>query len=694
MPLAQLTVLSTEKEAVVYSLTEQTLSVGRSPENTIILSHDSVSSHHAEIVPVDGDYLLRDLQSSNGTAVNGEPITEVNIKDGDRIMFGSVECLFQQKRAGETPPPDPPLSAMDEGVALPNLTFGSKLASLGRAAFNETKRNAQLLALKAKIEKLKHIDLAKAHYALGKKCVELGLFRNAIKSLFDSIDSLKLRANQKRVGTTATAGATTSANLKRSAANLAMKAEAEALELKMKQLFIEVGKEVVTLAQTRHELQHEIRIINQVTASIVAAEAEYTSLSGRTSGSSDLKTLSQSLASESASAANILKSRIRTALHGRLRVTLCIATLLCILAGGLIFKSRYGSAKRADSGAPMFTNSKGTSLDFAKLGETIEQTNERYGSPTSTGLTQKNLRMQTHKFKNSKILVNFDKNKSVVAQYTKIDGSDIGNDELALLLELNAGSSSWNEQKMEKEGQRLWFRADDDAFVCYDKAFEGSTPGVFIANKQWFAADDTDSVRSEQGSISDSQIFRNSIPAIVTVIVGSSSRIEGHGRGFFVAHGGYILTNYHVVKDETRISIVMFDKKMLPATVVGFTQTPDLALLKVDVPDHRVLKLGDSDKVETGGHVCVIGSPLRMNLSPTLNTGTISSVDRRIDRNPVFQIDATINHGNSGGPLLDERGRVIGIITFGFGDFGADRFNFAIKANAAKALLRKHVTGF
>jgi serine protease Do len=177
----------------------------------------------------------------------------------------------------------------------------------------------------------------------------------------------------------------------------------------------------------------------------------------------------------------------------------------------------------------------------------------------------------------------------------------------------------------------------------------------------------------------------------------------GLGSGFFVAKGGYILTNYHVVEGSVRIKILTAAQKTIDARVVKSSKVPDLALLIADIQEHPVLKLANSDEVETGAHVAAIGSPKGYQQSFT--PGAISSTERDYMGNKCFQMSVLINHGNSGGPLLDEMGRVVGINTFGEGTaavlrngvkIGSDvqGINFAVKINEALGLLQENIPGF
>src|SRR5205807_2303437 len=126
------------------------------------------------------------------------------------------------------------------------------------------------------------------------------------------------------------------------------------------------------------------------------------------------------------------------------------------------------------------------------------------------------------------------------------------------------------------------------------------------------------------------------------------------------------------------------------------SQSEDVALLHTNIKDNPILELGDSKAVMTGAHVSAIGTP--KGLPQSFTTGTISNTDRVWEGNQCFQINVLINHGNSGGPLLDDTGHVIGINTAGEGTLGILRssgvrvgsdiqgINYAIKINVAKAL--------
>jgi putative serine protease PepD len=159
------------------------------------------------------------------------------------------------------------------------------------------------------------------------------------------------------------------------------------------------------------------------------------------------------------------------------------------------------------------------------------------------------------------------------------------------------------------------------------------------------------------------------MPSVVTVS-GIGSQGESLGSGFFITTDGYVLTNEHVIADlpDDAIRVTLSDTRTLPAHVVGRDAESDLAVLKVDRGDFRPVELADSDAVAVGDQVVAIGAPLA--LSGTVTSGIVSALDRTIETRDVggvqryyaaIQTDAAVNRGNSGGPLFDTAGRVIGI---------------------------------
>ncbi|MFC8615396.1 S1C family serine protease [Micromonospora purpureochromogenes] len=158
------------------------------------------------------------------------------------------------------------------------------------------------------------------------------------------------------------------------------------------------------------------------------------------------------------------------------------------------------------------------------------------------------------------------------------------------------------------------------------------------------------------------------LPSVVTVRVSSLGGVS-EGSGFIVSADGHVITNDHVVSGGTgRASVVFNDGSTAPATVVGQDPESDIAVIKVSRTGLRPVEFGDSDALAVGDPVLAIGSPL--SLANTVTAGIVSALDRTMQAGepggPVryyaaIQTDAAVNHGNSGGPLVDSAGRVIGV---------------------------------
>lgn len=144
----------------------------------------------------------------------------------------------------------------------------------------------------------------------------------------------------------------------------------------------------------------------------------------------------------------------------------------------------------------------------------------------------------------------------------------------------------------------------------------------------------------------------------------------GEGSGAVIDRQGHIVTNHHVVEGAQRIEVMLFNDKIYDARLVGQDPVTDVAVIKIDAPPEELFPVvfGDSSRLRVGQRVYALGNPF--GLDRTLTTGIISSLDRwipsrhRVGRiKQIIQIDASINPGSSGGPLLDSRGRVIGMNT-------------------------------
>jgi S1-C subfamily serine protease len=202
-------------------------------------------------------------------------------------------------------------------------------------------------------------------------------------------------------------------------------------------------------------------------------------------------------------------------------------------------------------------------------------------------------------------------------------------------------------------------------------------------------------------------IYRQASPAVASINTRAFEStyfqkavpVEGAGSGFVIDPRGYLLTNYHVVEGAQTIEVTLGDRSQYTATFVGADTRNDVALIKIDSKGKALatLPLGDSTTLLVGQSVLAIGNPFRF--SSTLTTGVISALGRTVQTgdstfiDEAIQTDASINLGNSGGPLLNSRGEVIGINSAIYTPSGsATGIGFAIPINTAKNIAQDLMT--
>ncbi|WP_020527816.1 S1C family serine protease [Flexithrix dorotheae] len=210
-----------------------------------------------------------------------------------------------------------------------------------------------------------------------------------------------------------------------------------------------------------------------------------------------------------------------------------------------------------------------------------------------------------------------------------------------------------------------------------------------------------------QGQSQDvSELFRKVNPSVVVIMtqeksltnLGGMGRAmvasQGLGSGVLISKEGEILTASHVVNTAEKISVKFLDGEEIPASIVSVDKQADVALIKLNWPKKNgvVAKLGESNNVKTGERVIVIGSPL--GLEHSLSVGNISAKHIKTARShgfiqsEFFQTDAAINHGNSGGPMFNLNGEVIGIVSYILSQSGGfEGLGFAATTNIAKKLV-------
>ncbi len=203
------------------------------------------------------------------------------------------------------------------------------------------------------------------------------------------------------------------------------------------------------------------------------------------------------------------------------------------------------------------------------------------------------------------------------------------------------------------------------------------------------------------------RIYRQASPAVANILTKATEYdffmdpvpVEGAGSGFVIDPRGYILTNFHVVEGAQSIEVVLGDQSHHPAKYIGADQRNDVALIKIDPKGKHLsaLPLGDSGAIQVGQKVLAIGNPF--GFQSTLTTGVVSALGRTVQTSQTtfideaIQTDAAINRGNSGGPLINSHGEVIGINSAIYTPTGTTAgIGFAIPINTAKNIANDLMT--
>jgi S1-C subfamily serine protease len=183
-------------------------------------------------------------------------------------------------------------------------------------------------------------------------------------------------------------------------------------------------------------------------------------------------------------------------------------------------------------------------------------------------------------------------------------------------------------------------------------------------------------------------------PAVVSISLRRGAGPQGSGSGVLFTPDGYVLTNAHVVRGARSLEVALTDGTTHRASTVGHDVTTDLAVVRINETKLPFASLGDSSKLKVGQVAIAIGNPL--GFSSTVSAGVISALGRtmraqdgrRMDN--IIQSDVALNPGNSGGPLVDSRGRVVGINTAMI--FGAQGLSFSVPANTAEWVVGQLMT--
>ena len=197
------------------------------------------------------------------------------------------------------------------------------------------------------------------------------------------------------------------------------------------------------------------------------------------------------------------------------------------------------------------------------------------------------------------------------------------------------------------------------------------------------------------GALSLQEIYNKCIGSVVSITASAQSG-KSSGTGIVLSADGYLITNHHVIENAQVIAVQTSDDRQFQASIIGSDEASDLAVLKVDATDLQPAEFGDSGKLAVGDRVVAIGDPLGAQLRGTMTSGIVSAINRDLEVNDrtmtLIQTDAALNNGNSGGPLINCYGQVIGINTMKLRSYystTAEGLGFAIPMAVAKPILEE-----
>lgn len=235
---------------------------------------------------------------------------------------------------------------------------------------------------------------------------------------------------------------------------------------------------------------------------------------------------------------------------------------------------------------------------------------------------------------------------------------------------------------------------------------EGSIPAPMLTPQSTPRNPPASGVSS--GKLSANDIYKLGCQQVVgiqtdietTNFFGMISSVPVSGSGFILTEDGYIMTNCHVIKDAHDggfdVKVILHDGTEYPSEIVGFDEDNDIAVLKIDAENLKPVSIGNSDAIQVGDAVFAIGNPLG-ELAYSMSDGMISATDRVVSTREstninMFQLTAAINEGNSGGPVYNGNGEVVGVVTAKYSRAGVEGLGFAIPINDAVSIASDLIT--
>ena len=204
---------------------------------------------------------------------------------------------------------------------------------------------------------------------------------------------------------------------------------------------------------------------------------------------------------------------------------------------------------------------------------------------------------------------------------------------------------------------------------------------------------------TEAAGLTLQEIYVKCIPSVVSIITQTRTG-TATGTGVILTEEGYIVTNHHVIENGEQITVQLTDDRVCSALLVGEDKTSDLAVLQISADGLTSAEFGDSEALRVGDSVVAIGDPLGVEYRGTMTDGIVSAINRNVNVNGrtmnLIQTNAALNSGNSGGPLINSCGQVIGINTIKIGAFadsaGVEGLGFAIPSSTVKDIVEQIIT--
>ncbi|SHH73604.1 serine protease Do [Sporobacter termitidis DSM 10068] len=269
---------------------------------------------------------------------------------------------------------------------------------------------------------------------------------------------------------------------------------------------------------------------------------------------------------------------------------------------------------------------------------------------------------------------------------------------LVLVCALAAGGTTYGVIQLSGGGNRQVIVGSGNGSASDNDAAASSSPGGSSATN----------LTASGAVMSAENIYDMAVNQVVGVnsedktsnVFGQATNAAVSGSGFVISTDGYIVTNYHVisyaVEQGFTLTVMMHDGKSYPAKVVGYDQDNDLAVIKIDATGLNAATFGTNKDMKVGDAVYAVGNPLG-ELTYTMTSGIVSALDRVITEEDgtginMFQIDAAVNPGNSGGPVYNDKGEVLGIVSAKYSSTGIEGLGFAIPIDDASGIISELIS--